>query len=205
MLFQIQVAAISMFLISRNAYANGFLATQLGIWLFATKAHIDIKQVFCRIGFSISDMAIQNYLNSLGKSNIENVRQSLAACVTQGDFGWRCVIDNEQQMIQVYKHGIGRANELCVGCGGMVIRLDDYKPGAFLLEPLINARIRNDCQGMTVESLCKDIDWLHLQRIAVLHTVHTLCEYIPQLHDLLPQISSCFREPPVGKHRMRSK
>ncbi|KAJ6528948.1 hypothetical protein B0H19DRAFT_902946, partial [Mycena capillaripes] len=51
----IQVGAIASFIISRNRYANGHLAMVLGVWLFACKAHVDIKRVFCRFGYSVSD------------------------------------------------------------------------------------------------------------------------------------------------------
>ncbi|KAF8884726.1 hypothetical protein CPB84DRAFT_1816928 [Gymnopilus junonius] len=42
----IQVGAISSFILSHNAYANGDLAMALGIWHFSTKSHVDVKQIY---------------------------------------------------------------------------------------------------------------------------------------------------------------
>ena len=47
---QVQVGAISSFILSRNHFTNGDLAMALGVWHFAAKSHINVKHVYNRFG-----------------------------------------------------------------------------------------------------------------------------------------------------------
>ncbi|KAJ6521803.1 hypothetical protein DFH09DRAFT_870001, partial [Mycena vulgaris] len=61
----IQVDVISSFITSRNRYASGDLGLPLGLWLFTCQAHINVKRVFCRFGYSVSDSTARNALTTL--------------------------------------------------------------------------------------------------------------------------------------------
>ncbi|KAJ7860212.1 hypothetical protein B0H14DRAFT_2350734 [Mycena olivaceomarginata] len=49
----IQVAALSSFAMARNRSANAYFALPVGTYLFATKAHTDVKRMFCKLGLSL--------------------------------------------------------------------------------------------------------------------------------------------------------
>ncbi|KAJ8089852.1 hypothetical protein PM082_018428 [Marasmius tenuissimus] len=201
----VQVIAISAGLLSRNRYANGFLALQMGVWLFATKAHTDIKRVFCRIGLLLADSTIRQSLNAIGRASIQRVRRLIESSVARdtGDIGYRLLVDNEQQYVRVREEGLCKENELRVGCGATAVKLTDFKPGAFHIAPLLDARIRNSGSTVTVEDIRQDIDTAHLRKVGALHILRALISFEPKLQDLAPDVSKRFRTAPIAKHRMR--
>ncbi|KAF8216823.1 hypothetical protein K438DRAFT_1559418, partial [Mycena galopus ATCC 62051] len=80
----IQVGAISSFIVSRNQYASGEFALPLGIWLFACQAHVDVKHIFCRFGFSVSNSTARNTLNSMTESSLNKLCQDVQDVTQQG-------------------------------------------------------------------------------------------------------------------------
>ncbi|KAJ7872775.1 hypothetical protein B0H14DRAFT_3562087, partial [Mycena olivaceomarginata] len=56
----IQVAALSSFAMPRNRSANAYFALPVGTYLFATKAHTDVKRMFCKLGLSKKHSTIYN-------------------------------------------------------------------------------------------------------------------------------------------------
>ncbi|KAJ7671170.1 hypothetical protein B0H14DRAFT_2203185, partial [Mycena olivaceomarginata] len=90
----IQVGAIASFIISRNRYANGHLAVILGVWLFACKAHIDVKRVFCRFGYSISDTTARNALNSMTAASRDDLRTDIMTATDKGNAHGCLLLDN---------------------------------------------------------------------------------------------------------------
>ncbi|KAJ7686955.1 hypothetical protein B0H17DRAFT_939883, partial [Mycena rosella] len=76
-LLQIQVGAISSFITSRNRYASGDLRLLLGLWLFACQAHIDVKRVFCRFGYAVSDSTTRNALTSLTDGSLNELKDKV--------------------------------------------------------------------------------------------------------------------------------
>jgi hypothetical protein len=56
---QIQVTALSSFAIARNRSANMYFALPNGIYLFATKAHTDVKRMLCKLGLSVHDTTVR--------------------------------------------------------------------------------------------------------------------------------------------------
>ncbi|KAJ6511068.1 hypothetical protein C8R45DRAFT_1068877 [Mycena sanguinolenta] len=100
----IQVGAISSFIVSRNQYASGELGLPLGIWLFACQAHVDIKRVFCRFGFSVSDSTACNALNLMTESSLNKLRKDVEEVTQQGEVQWGKVLDNIQRYDRVFEH-----------------------------------------------------------------------------------------------------
>ncbi|KAJ6601767.1 hypothetical protein DFH09DRAFT_1020041 [Mycena vulgaris] len=70
----IQVGAIASFILSRNRYANGYLAMVLGVWHFACKSHVDVKRVYSRFGYSVGDTTARNALNSMTTASLVELR-----------------------------------------------------------------------------------------------------------------------------------
>ncbi|KAJ8074038.1 hypothetical protein PM082_012329 [Marasmius tenuissimus] len=164
----IQVIAISAGLLSRNRLATGFMALQMGVWLFSTKAHVDINSTSHKTG----------------------------------DIGWRVIVDNEQQYVRVREEGHCKENELRVGCGATAVKLENFKPGAFRIEPLIDACIHNRGSNLTVEDIRQDIDTKHLRNVGMLHIICILVGFEPSLQHLKLEVTQCFRMSPVAKHHM---
>ncbi|KAF9015919.1 hypothetical protein BDZ89DRAFT_1141826 [Hymenopellis radicata] len=177
----IQAAAISSFALARNKSANGYFALPIAVWLFATKAHIDIKRAMSRLGLA----------------------QATAAALENKEPYCRKVLDNIQQYQIVHEPGVGKSNKLITGTAATAIRLDDCEPGAFDLDDYQERVVRNERAELTTTSLFADIDFAHLQRVQVLHVVRILCEHVPCLDHLRPLISARFRSDPIQKHRMR--
>jgi hypothetical protein len=62
---------------AQNRYASGYLGLVHGVWEFATKVHIDIKQVSSRFGHSVHDTTVCMVLNSLSDSSLCAMRDRI--------------------------------------------------------------------------------------------------------------------------------
>ncbi|KAJ6572387.1 hypothetical protein DFH09DRAFT_1277375 [Mycena vulgaris] len=155
----IQVGAMASFIISRNRYANGHLAMVLGVWLFACKAHIDIKRVFCRFSYSVSDTTVRNALNSMTTASLEELRAVVKAATDRGETDGSLVLDNIQDYRELWEQGIGRQTELVQGCAGTWIQNLDCAPGAFDAKPYYDKVALQERKSLTTDDLFDDIDW----------------------------------------------
>ncbi len=132
--------ALSSFLISRNNNANGALGIIIGIWLFSCQAHIDIKHIFCHIGLSISDMAVQNALMTMTQASCKEMQEQVSTAAKNGEVAACLILDNIQVCHNIYEPGIGRQNELLVGCAGTAVYLKNCKKDAWSL-PAYQSRL----------------------------------------------------------------
>ncbi|KAJ7155664.1 hypothetical protein C8R46DRAFT_910243 [Mycena filopes] len=189
----IQVGAISSFITARNQQASGDLALPLGLWLFVCQAHIDIKRVLCRFGYSVSDSTARRALDTVTDSDLARLRADVQAATAQQEVIVGKVTDNIQRYDAVYEHGIGRVSELKVGTACTMFYFDDCKPGAFRAADHIERVIRQERQTMTTESVWNSIDWDHMDSVTELHFVRVLVAFIPQLNHLSTQVSTRFR------------
>ncbi|KAJ6568736.1 hypothetical protein B0H19DRAFT_897904, partial [Mycena capillaripes] len=92
--FQIQIGAISSFILSRNTYASGDLALPLGIWLFATKSHIDVKRVYSRFGSTVGDA--RKALPSMSDASLAKLREEIRYATARGETEYGKIVDNVQ-------------------------------------------------------------------------------------------------------------
>ncbi|KAJ7162019.1 hypothetical protein C8R46DRAFT_1282301 [Mycena filopes] len=199
----IQVGAIASFIISRNRYANGDLAMALGVWHFACKAHIDLKRVYCRFGYAVSDTTAHNALNSMSDAALEGLRAEIAEAMARGEREGCLLVDNAQEYCEVYEQGIGRQSQLKVGTAGTWVRLYDCAPGAFHAKPYYDKVAQQERREVTTDKIFDDIDWDNMRAITVLHWARTLIEFVPALQHLLPEVNRKFRED-YAKRRMRA-
>ncbi|KAF9011472.1 hypothetical protein BDZ89DRAFT_964051 [Hymenopellis radicata] len=199
----VQAAAISSFVLARNKAANGYLGMIMGVWMFSCKAHIDLKRVYSRLAISVSDTTARNALNALGEHSLSTLRTLVAEHLERREPYCRKVLDNVQQYQLVHEAGLGKVNKLVTGTAATAIQLDDCAPGAFDLDEYQRRVMKNERATLTVADLFDSIDFEHLHRVSVLHVLRILCEFIPQLAPLRPQISARFRSEPIKKHRMR--
>ncbi|KAJ7840472.1 hypothetical protein B0H13DRAFT_2676983 [Mycena leptocephala] len=197
----IQVGAISSFITSRNRYASGDLALPLGLWLFARRAHTDIKRIFCRFGHSVSDSTARHALNTLTESSLNNLQAKVRDATARGEVEWGKVSDNVQRYDKVYEHGLGLQNEPKHGTACTVFRFNDCKPGAFNADDHIARVIKQDRQSMTAESVNRSIDWTHIDNTTDLHFVRVVAAFSPHLNHLSSEISAHFRTT-LAKHRI---
>ncbi|KAJ7870106.1 hypothetical protein B0H14DRAFT_3440329 [Mycena olivaceomarginata] len=189
----IQVGAISSFILSRNQYASGELGLPLGLWLFACQAHVDIKRVFCRFGYSVSDSTSRKALNSMTDSSVNHLQEKVRDATERGTADYGKVLDNIQRYDRVFEQGLGRESQLKVGTACTAFRLENAKPGAMRAEDHIARVVAQGGQKMTTESLLASIDWAHNYSVADLHFVRVLADFIPQLYHLSTEISTRFR------------
>ncbi|KAJ6563964.1 hypothetical protein B0H19DRAFT_1285077 [Mycena capillaripes] len=167
----IQVGAISSFITSRNRYASGDLGLPLGLWFFACQAHIDIKRVFCRFGYSVSDSTARKALETLTDASLNDLKKQVRDATERGEVEWGKVSDNIQRYDKVYEHGLGKQNELKHGTACTAFRFDDCKPGAFNAADHIARILEQERQTMTTESIFTSIDWEHNDNTTDLHFV----------------------------------
>ena len=125
---QVQVGAISSFILSRNHFANGDLAMALGVWHFAAKSHIDVKRVYNRFGNIVSDNTVRKALDSVTVSSLNILSDSVRAATERGQTEWCLILDNVQEYCPVYEGGITRESIVKVGISATAIRLDDCNP-----------------------------------------------------------------------------
>ncbi|KAJ7775506.1 hypothetical protein B0H16DRAFT_1757012 [Mycena metata] len=197
----IQVGAISAFITARNQYASGDIGLPIGIWLFACQAHVDIKHILCRFGYSVSDSTARRTIRSMTLRSLRDLREKVCAATAREEVEYGKVSDNCQRYTLVCEHGIGRENELKVGTACTAFRLDDCAPGAFRADDHIRRVVAQERQRMTTEDVYKDINWVHIDGVAELHFVRVLANFCPHLNHLLPAISTLFRTK-FAKHRL---
>ncbi|KAJ6545695.1 hypothetical protein B0H19DRAFT_1308385 [Mycena capillaripes] len=197
----IQVGASSSFILSRNTYASGDLALPLGIWLFATKSHIDVKRVYSRFGSTVSDSTACKALASMSDASLAKLREEIRDATARGETEYGKIVDNVQQYATVYEHGLGRENQLKVGTACTAFKFDDCKPGAFNADDHISRVIKQERQTMTTESVYRSIDWQHIEDVTELHFLRVLADYDPHLNHMSTEISARFRTV-HAKHRL---
>ncbi|KAJ7865740.1 hypothetical protein B0H14DRAFT_3597939, partial [Mycena olivaceomarginata] len=167
----IQVGAISSFITSRNRYASGDLGLPLGLWLFACQAHVDVKRVLCRFGYSVSDSTARNALNSLTGADLSALQEQVRDATARGEVDFGKISDNVQRYERVFEHGLGKENVLKHGTACTAFGLDNCKPDAFHAADHIARVINQERQSMTVETIYSSIDWEHMDNITDLHFV----------------------------------
>ncbi|KAJ7742234.1 hypothetical protein B0H16DRAFT_1728188 [Mycena metata] len=180
---------------------NGDIALPIGLWLFATQAHIDVKRVLCRFGYSVSGSTACRALNTMTDSDLHRLKSQVQDVTARGEVEWGKISDNIQRYDRVYEHGIGRESELKVGTACTAFRLDACKPGAFRADDHIKRVIQNDRKNMTTESVYQSINWNHVDAITELHYARVLAAFIPHLNHLSPEISARFRTT-LALHRL---
>ncbi|KAF7334057.1 hypothetical protein MVEN_02311300 [Mycena venus] len=200
----IQVGAISSFITSRNRYANGDLGLPLGLWHFACQAHIDVKRVLCRFGYSVSESTARNALNTLTNQSLNALQEKVRDATARGEVEFGKISDNVQRYEHVFEHGLGKENVLKHGTACTAFGFDDCKPGAFHAADHIARIIKQERQNMTVESIYSSIDWEHIDNVSDLHFVRVLVNYSPRLNSLSSQISARFRTT-LAKHRLEPR
>ncbi|KAF8166316.1 hypothetical protein K438DRAFT_1984361 [Mycena galopus ATCC 62051] len=196
-----QVGVISSFIVCRNQYASGDLALTLGIWLFVCKAHVDIKRVFCRFGFSVSDSTAHHALNSMTDSDRDKMQRKVRDATGKGEAEVGKILDNIQRYDRIFEHGLGQVSQVKVGTACTAFHLQNCKPGSFRADDHVARVIAQECQTMMTESVYSSIDWTHNHNVADLHFVRVLANFIPQLNHLSSQILVRFRTT-LAKHRL---
>ncbi|KAF7971918.1 hypothetical protein HWV62_19431 [Athelia sp. TMB] len=166
----------------------------MGIWLFACKAHVDLKRVLCRFGLSVHDKTIHDALKSLSKNSLIQLKQAILADLAdrRSTGNTAIILDNIQQYIEAHEEGIGRASQLKCGTAATAVRLDNCAPGAFDLKDHLDRVCDKKRLGLTAEGLYNDINWDHVADTQALHWVRALVEYVPQLSHYQKLISARF-------------
>jgi hypothetical protein len=201
---QIQVGAISSFILSQNQYASGHLVLPLAVWQFTCKSHVDEKRIFSRFGFTVHDSTARACLNLLTDTGLTKLRQSIADGIAVGQMRWQYVLDNVQMLCRQRDHRLGRQDILKVGCAAPAILLEDCAPGAFDLQvhlDLVNV-MKQERKEMTTESLYEAIDWDYIHELTALHWVRILVTFIPQLAPLQREVETAFNSEKMTKRRL---
>ncbi|KAJ7871949.1 hypothetical protein B0H14DRAFT_2344903, partial [Mycena olivaceomarginata] len=167
----IPVGAISSFITSRNRYASGDLGLPLELWLFACQAHVDVKRVHCRFGYSVSESTARNAPNTLTNASLSALQEQVQDATARGEVEHGKISDNVQRYERVFEHGLGKENVLEHGTACTAFALEDCKPGAFHAADHIARVINQERQSMTVETIYSSIDWEHMDNITDLHFV----------------------------------
>ncbi|KAJ7784967.1 hypothetical protein DFH07DRAFT_726168 [Mycena maculata] len=198
----VQVGAISSLVLSRNRYANGYLALPIAVWLFACKTHVDEKRIFSRFGFTVHDTTARACLDSLTDSSLAKLRESVAEGIANGTMRWQIVLDNVQQYCRQRDHRLGRQDVLKVGTAATAILLEDCAPGAFDLQDHLDRVMKQERRQLTIDSLWEDIDWAYIHELTALLWVRVLVHFIPQLAHLRKEVAANFSSDAMTKHRL---
>ncbi|KAJ7703927.1 hypothetical protein B0H17DRAFT_1193860 [Mycena rosella] len=167
-------------------------------------AHIDVKRVFCRFGYAVSDSTTRNALTSLTNRSLNKLKAKVQDATAWGETEFGKISDNVQRYAQVFEHGLGKENELKHGTVCTAVGLDDCKPGAFRASDHIARVLKQDRQTMMVESLYDSIDWEHMDNITNLHFVRVVVDFSPWLNPLASQVLARFRTA-LAKHRLEPR
>ncbi|THU82412.1 hypothetical protein K435DRAFT_691498 [Dendrothele bispora CBS 962.96] len=145
--------------IGHNRFANGYLGLPLGIELFSTQTHSDIKRILTRMGLSISDQATRRALQTMTAKARDKM---LAETVKKADKGEvaRCyMLDNVQRNYAVHEGGLLVKPVMKVGCAATAVKLEDCEEGAWDLSDYLSRVAQNRRSTMTIHELWNGIDW----------------------------------------------
>ncbi|KAJ7263041.1 hypothetical protein C8J57DRAFT_1071083 [Mycena rebaudengoi] len=201
----VQVGAISSFIMSRNRYASGYLALPLSVWMFACKAHVDLKRVCSRFGFTVHDTTARACLDSLTDSSMTELRRSVAEGVAVGQMRWQLVLDNVQQFCRQRDLRLGRQDILKVGTAATALLLEDCAAGAFNLQDHLDRVMKQERRNLTTEDLYEDIDWSYIHDLTALHWVRILVNFLPRLSHLRKFVSDALSSEKMTKRRLRKR
>ncbi|KAF8146062.1 hypothetical protein K438DRAFT_1991146 [Mycena galopus ATCC 62051] len=183
---------------ARNRSANAYFALPVGMYLFATKAHTDVKRMFCKLGLSVHDTTARNGLISMGAKRKEALQADTLAALKKGEPAARKTLDNIQQYQIVREHGLCKQSQLITSTAATAIMLDNCAPHAFDLDTYQDNVICNERASLTSDALLDDINFDHIDSVFALHVVHILCEHVPCLNVYLPLIAERFRSQPTA-------
>ncbi|KAF9010904.1 hypothetical protein BDZ89DRAFT_1226378 [Hymenopellis radicata] len=198
----ILVTAISAFVMSRNKFANGYLAVPLGIWLWACRAHVDIKRALSRMGLSISDTTVRDALVSMSAAGQAKLQASVKDHASRGELGWRVIYDNVQGYALTREFGHGKQSTLIQGTMATAVRLYNCPPDAFKLQPYLDNLIDNKRSSLTANELLDHLNLPQVYKILALHWARALVEFIPSLQYLQPALLKLFRSAPYAINRL---
>ena len=150
---------MSAFVLSWNHFATGYLALNLGVWLFATKAHVDQKCIFSRFGFCVSDSTTRDLLNSLTDSSLQQLREQVAEGILRREPLFQIILDNVQQYSIKRERTLVHEDELIIGTAATAVLVEDCALGAFDLKNHLDRVVKKERLALTVQSLYNDIDW----------------------------------------------
>ncbi|KAL0566093.1 hypothetical protein V5O48_015922 [Marasmius crinis-equi] len=180
------LTAFNAIIVRHNRYVNGYLSLPLGVQLFSSQAHSDIKCFLCRMGLSMSDASIRKALDFMTTSDREEMQQSVVEAAANGDCDKSFVFDNVQEHCSVYEGGVCRTSEMKVGTAGTAIKNEDCPRSS-----------------ITVDSLLETINWANHHNTQALYVVKTLINDIASLSKSYSKaISDRFRAPPLAIHRI---
>ncbi|KIY66072.1 hypothetical protein CYLTODRAFT_412104 [Cylindrobasidium torrendii FP15055 ss-10] len=177
----------------------------LGVWLFATKAHVDIKRMLSKMALAVHDTTARDALNSISRQSLLNLRANVGRALadTKPSPYCRKVLDNIQQHQPVHEHRLGAVSQLITGTAATAVILDDFSPGAFDLGRLQDEIFKNERRHLTVNALLRDLSTAHLEEVTALHFLRVLCKHSPVFAVYSTSVSDRFRTAPISKHRMR--
>ncbi|KAE9394541.1 hypothetical protein BT96DRAFT_886521 [Gymnopus androsaceus JB14] len=111
----IQVTAISSFILSRNQYANSYMAMHMGIWHIACGSHVDVRHAASHLAMSVHETTARQALATMADTSLENLRTEVGQGQKRYQVLYRFVLDNIQEFLRVWEGGTGLEN--CLICG----------------------------------------------------------------------------------------
>ncbi|KAK1221011.1 hypothetical protein PQX77_016188 [Marasmius sp. AFHP31] len=197
------LASLNPLVVGHNKEVNGYLSLSLGIELFATQTHSDIKRILCRMGLSTSDTTVRKALKVMTKNERTEMKKTTTEQAAAGVNKKAYVFDNVQEHCDVYEGGLLRASQMKVGTAGTEITLEDCKDDAFNLDDYLARVAKNERSTLTVDKLWGSIDWGHHHDSQTLFVVKTLVDDIPILKKAYSKdVVTRFRSPPIALHRI---
>jgi len=148
--------------------------------MFATRVHQSAYRLGSRMAQSPSFSTVRRALRIMAKIKRIDLRQGLS--IEDGSRKhFIIVLDNIQTYAQQYNQRIGTTNQMITGTAATAVEMEDYQPGAFDLDPLLEQMEDRHRDELTLEKLMDDIDWKHLQMVSMLHWLQALVSFVPSL------------------------
>ncbi|THV01769.1 hypothetical protein K435DRAFT_654641 [Dendrothele bispora CBS 962.96] len=196
------LASLTPLINGHNIHVNGYLSLPLGIHLFGSQAHTDIKQLASRMGLSVHDVSARKAIASMTEKAKVEMKEGTVEAAEGGDVARCMVVDNCQRYVPVYESGTLRKSQMKTGTYGCSVKLELVPPGAWDLADHLYRIVANKCCKMSVDSLWEDINWGHFHDSMVLYCVKTLAEEVNVLSFLTSNVSKRFRTEPMAIHRL---
>ncbi|KAG9125591.1 hypothetical protein FRC07_006957 [Ceratobasidium sp. 392] len=173
----IAIAATMMTVASRNMRAN-YLQKVLGLWLFSSSASVQVYEILCWLGITVSYNTVIRLLETLTKAPIITTKE--LALLQR----FLIITDNINCYRMFFNPRPGQQNLMMSGAASTLVEILNYNPAAFDPKPVLEAQEKQLRSGLTADMLWARIDQRHLSSVMALHCVDILISRCPALSEL---------------------
>ncbi|KAF8302082.1 hypothetical protein DL93DRAFT_500602 [Clavulina sp. PMI_390] len=189
-----------MLLYHRNIRCN-IMQSIIGTTLFSTNAHRTVHAILSRLGLSVAYSTTTSSLHNLGFSASQKLL-SIGRLMMNGVLSAHVVYDNINQYRRDWHSSLGSKNHLESGTAATCIIQENVPGGAFQGPPCYTRPPVPPQEDITFDTLCNEINEVHLEETGVVVILRSLFDRLPYLARRHPDLLGQFLDHRIAKHKL---